>query len=216
MLKLTFDHNSQSGTKAVKEDNYYDDDDDDDDDEDDDDECDNDIIDQHNVTDVIDKRKKSVDKNDRKITKKEETFPIYQDFMPETEEADLESKVDKLIAKALAKRSVAASSEGTSSAEKKKTKKRKRSPTPSSRSSSASSASSADNQEEEEAEESDNDLKMAKRSSKGKSARKSTTHKAGKKSGKKSGVSSSQKKQLSAVNKSLTGIQKKLHKIFNK
>ena len=174
---------------------------------------------------MSDRKKKSVDKGDNKIKKKEETFPIYQDFMPEAEEADLESKVEKLIAKALAKRSAlpagaaaAAASEESGSGAKKKNKKRKRSPTPSSRSSSASSSSSVDNQEdsEREAEESDNDLKMAKRSGKGKSGRKTTTHKTGKKTGKKSGASSSQKKQISAVTKSLSGIQKKLHKIFHK
>jgi hypothetical protein len=58
---------------------------------------------------------------------------------------------------------------------------------------------------------------MAKKSGKGKGSRKSSAHKVGKKSGgKKTGVSNTQKKQISAVNKSLTGIQKKLHKIIRK
>jgi hypothetical protein len=58
---------------------------------------------------------------------------------------------------------------------------------------------------------------MKKRSGKSKNSKKVSSSKSPKRgSSKKSGYTSAQKKQLASVNKSLTGLQKRLHKILDK
>ncbi len=99
VLKLNYDHTSQANKNA----NIINTDDDDTDD----DNTDDDEYDEHqeeedeNKGEKSGKPSKTFEKENLTAAPKEETFPIYQDFMPETEEAELESKIIKKFQKKL-------------------------------------------------------------------------------------------------------------------